>query len=256
MALPSPFPLEFAGQICILVAALCIGLTKAGFSGFSLVAILLMAQVYPAKESTGAVLPMLILADLMAIGAYRKHVDWQELWRLLPATVLGLLAGWVLLDRIPGVIYGRVLGWMILCMMLLLLWQKLDRRVLGTVLKELLQHPLLATFSGFLAGVTTMMANAGGPAMTFHLLARNFDKMTFVGTCAWFFFFTNLAKVPLSLGLGLITRSSLLLDLLLLPAIALGMVAGRFLLGRVSQSLFETLALLMALAAALRLILG
>ena len=141
---------------------------------------------------------------------------------------------------------------MIIGVMILLVWQRIDRRVLATVLA----HPRLASFSGFVAGVTTMLANAGGPAMTFHLLARNFDKMAFVGTCAWFFFFTNLAKVPISFGLGLITRSSLLFDLLMIPAIALGMVTGRILLDRVSQSLFEVLALLMAIAAALRLILG
>jgi hypothetical protein len=251
---PLPYPLDAPLPVlaCAVAAALCIGLTKAGFSGFSLLAILLMARVYPAKESTGAVLPMLIMADLMAIGIYRRHVDWRELRRLFPTTLLGLLAGGILLDRIPGAIFGRVLGWMILGMMLLLLWQRTD----GRVLKAVLAHPSLASLSGFVAGVTTMLANAGGPAMTFHLLARNFEKMAFVGTAAWFFFFTNLAKVPISLGLGLISRSSLLFDLILLPAIALGMAGGRFLLGRVSQSLFETLALLMAVAAALRLILG
>jgi uncharacterized protein len=247
--LPHPDSLSWT---CVTVAAICIGLTKAGFSGFSLLAILMMAQVYPAKESTGVVVPMLILADLMAIGMYRRHVVWTELWRLIPTTVLGLLGGWVLLDRIPGAVFGQVLGWMILAMMFLLLWQRIDQRVLKTVLA----HPALTGFSGFAAGVTTMMANAGGPAMTFYLLARNFDKMAFVGTCAWFFFFTNLAKVPLSLGLGLITRSSLLVDLLLLPAIALGMITGRLLLGRVSQSLFEILALIMAALSSLRLILG
>ena len=233
-------------------AGLCIGLTKAGFSGFSLLAILLMTRVCPAKESTGAILPMLIMADLMAIGLYRNHVDWRELRRLFPSTAWGLLVGWILLDRIPGASFGRVLGWMILAMMLLLIWQRLDKRVL----RAIVEHPRLGTCSGFAAGVTTMVANAGGPAMTFHLLARKFDKMAFVGTSAWFFFLVNLSKVPLSLNLGLITPSSLRLDLLLLPAIALGMIAGRFLLGRVSQSLFEKLALVMALAASLRLILG
>ena len=252
--MPLPYPLDASLPVlsCALVAAFCIGLTKAGFSGFSLLAILLMAQVYPAKESTGAVLPMLIIADLMAIGVYRRHVDWRELRRLFPTTLLGLVAGGILLGKIPGPVFAQVLGWMIIGVMILLVWQRIDRRVLATVLA----HPRLASFSGFVAGVTTMLANAGGPAMTFHLLARNFDKMAFVGTCAWFFFFTNLAKVPISFGLGLITRSSLLFDLLMIPAIALGMVTGRILLDRVSQSLFEVLALLMAIAAALRLILG
>jgi len=101
-----------------------------------------------------------------------------------------------------------------------------------------------------------MIANAGGPAMTFHLLARRFDKMAFVGTCAWFFFMTNLVKVPLSLSLGLISLHSLLLDLCLLPAVAAGFLLGKALLGKIPQGPFDTMLVLMSLAAALKLALS
>ena len=90
--------------------------------------------------------------------------------------------------------------------------------------------------------------------MTFYLLAKNFDKMAFVGTCAWFFFLTNLTKVPLSWNLGLITTSSLILNLELLPAVIAGMVLGRYLLGKIAQATFEWLLLVMSLAVALRMI--
>jgi uncharacterized membrane protein YfcA len=233
-------------------AALCIGFTKSGFGGFGLLIVSLMAMILPSKESTGAVLPLLITADLMAVSGFRQHADWKEIRALLPATLPGLIAGWWLLDVIPGRIFGHVLGWMILAMMGLVVWQRLDRRVLATVMN----HPGLAAFSGFLAGLSTMMANAGGPAMTFHLLARRFDKMAFAGTCAWFFFITNLIKVPFSLSLGLITRPSLLLDLFLVPAVAAGFLTGKALLGRIPQGHFDLLLLVMSLAAALKLLIG
>lgn len=234
------------------IAALCIGLTKAGFNGCGLITVLLMAEIMPAKESTGAVLPMLIAADLMAIGIYRKHVNWKILRGLLPTTVIGLLIGWFLMQRIPDHLFGHFLGWMILAMMILVLWQRFDRRILSGIV----HNPTLGTLSGFAAGVTTMMANAGGPAMTFYLLAKNFDKMSFVGTCAWFFFLTNLTKVPLSWNLGLISTSSLLLNLALLPAVVIGMILGRFLLGKISQASFDWLLLAMSTAAAVRMILA
>jgi len=235
-----------------LAAALCIGFTKSGFAGFGLIAVFLMAQVMPAKESTGAVLPLLIAADLMAIGSYHRHVSWNDFWKLLPTTFLGLLAGWMMMSRIPSSIFGNVLGWMILSMMGLVIWQRLDRRVLAAII----HHPVLVSVSGLLAGITTMVANAGGPAMSFYLLARNFDKMAFVGTCAWFFFVTNLSKVPLSWSLGLISPQSLRLNMILLPAVVMGMLIGRGLLGRISQRSFEWLAVLMAIASALKLITG
>jgi len=232
------------------LAAFCTGLSKAGFGGFGLITVLLMAMVLPAKESTGAVLPMLIAADLMAVGGFRRHVDRRELVKLLPPTLAGLAAGWLLMDRIPDTLFGSFLGWTILAMMALVLWQRFDKRVLSGVL----HHPVLSTFSGVMAGITTMTANAGGPVMTFYLLAKRFDKMAFVGTCAWFFFITNLVKVPLSWSLGLISYRSLILDLMLIPVVGAGMLLGRFLLNKIPQAPFEWLLLIMATASALKLI--
>lgn len=231
-------------------AALCCGLTKAGLGGFSLLTVLLMAMVLPAKESTGALLPLLIAADFLAAGGFRKHADWRELRSLLPATLPGLALGWVLLEVIPDAIFRAVLGWMILLMMLLVIWQRVDSRVLDAVMS----HPVLASVSGFIAGVSTMMANAGGPAMTFHLLAKRFDKMSFVGTCAWFFLITNLLKLPLSLSLGLISGSSLLMDLLLLPAVLAGFLLGKALLGKIPQGPFDLLLLAASVATAIKLV--
>jgi hypothetical protein len=238
--------------IMAVLAAFCCGLSKSGFAGFGLITVVLMALVLPPKESTGAVLPLLIVADLMAIRGFHRHVDWKELWGLLPSTSLGLFAGWFFMGRIPDPLFGSFLGWMILSMMILVVWQRLDGRILATVM----HHPVLAAFSGLLAGVSTMMANAGGPAMTFYLLTKRFEKMAFVGTCAWFFFVTNLAKVPLSLNLGLISKSSLLLNLVLVPAVATGFFLGRKLLGKVPQALFDWFLVIMAAASAIRLILS
>ena len=233
-------------------AALCIGLTKAGFGGFGLLFVSFMAMILPAKESTGAVLPLLLAADLMAVRGFRHHADWKEIRALLPATIPGLIAGWWLLDTVPGPIFGQVLGWMILAMMALVVWQRLDRRILGAVMR----HRGLAAFSGFLAGISTMMANAGGPAMTFHLMARRFDKMSFVGTCAWFFFITNIIKVPFSVSLGLISHSSLVLDFCLLPAVGAGFLLGKAVLGKIPQAPFEWILVATATASAIRLIVG
>jgi uncharacterized membrane protein YfcA len=81
------------------------------------------------------------------------------------------------------------------------------------------------------------------------------DKMTFVGTAAWFYLVVNLSKVPFSVQLGLMTPGSLAFDLLLLPVVFLGGLVGRQLLGRVSQSWFEWITIALAAGAALRLIL-
>jgi uncharacterized membrane protein YfcA len=114
-------------------------------------------------------------------------------------------------------------------------------------------HPLLGLAAGWATGVTTMLANAAGAIAAFYFLARRMDKLTFVSTAAWFFLIVNLAKVPFSAQLGLITPSSLRFDALLLPVVVAGALAGRMLLRRVPQRLFEWITIALAVAAGLRL---
>jgi uncharacterized membrane protein YfcA len=67
--------------------------------------------------------------------------------------------------------------------------------------------------------------------------------MEYVGTAAVFFLLLNLFKVPFMATLGLVTLDSLKFNFLLLPAVLLGAAAGRWLLVRINQNLFERLVL-------------
>jgi len=99
-----------------------------------------------------------------------------------------------------------------------------------------------------------MLANAAGPIMALYFLAVALPKLEFVGTSAWFFFILNVFKVPFSAGLGLIHKDTLLLNAVLVPVIVIGLFAGRWLIRRVSQRLFDGLLLAFAALAALRLL--
>lgn len=79
-------------------------------------------------------------------------------------------------------------------------------------------------------------------------------KHELVGTGAWFFLIVNLAKVPLSVALGLIGPQTLTLNLVLLPVVFTGVAIGRWLTHRVPQRLFDGLLLAFAATAALRLV--
>jgi uncharacterized protein len=243
--LPSP-----ALWVLAIVAALCAGLAKTGFGGLGIVAVLLFAQIFPAKASTGALLPLMIFGDLIGVYFYRGHANWPDLIRLLPATLAGIICGWWLMPRIPDHDFIVFLGWLILGLMVLTVVQRRFPRVLLSAV----DHPLLGLVAGWAAGLATMLANAAGAITAFYFLARRMDKMTFVGTAARFYLVVNLSKVPFSIHLGLMTPESLKFDLLLLPAVAVGAVAGRLLLRRVPQRLFEWITILLATAAALRLI--
>jgi hypothetical protein len=109
--------------------------------------------------------------------------------------------------------------------------------------------------TGFLAGFTTMVANAAGPVTSLYLLAVGLPKLGFVGTGAWFFMLVNTFKVPFSLKLGLITAASLHVDAWLILPMIPGALLGPVLLKRLNQQTFDWMVLILTIAAAGRLLL-
>jgi uncharacterized membrane protein YfcA len=246
-----PILAEPAYWALAIFAALCVGLAKTGFGGLGLLAVVVFAELMPAKESTGALLPLLIFGDILGVLIYRRHANWSDLAKLLPATMVGIISGWWLMPRIPDGVFAPLLGWLILGAAGLFAILQLQ---FPQLLLTASRHPALGLLAGWSAGVATLLANAAGGITSFYFLARRLDKMAFVGTAAWFFFIVNLCKVPFSLQLGLINPGSLRLDLILLPAVLAGGLAGRLLIGRISQKMFERVTILLAGATALRLI--
>ncbi|MGB0144885.1 MAG: sulfite exporter TauE/SafE family protein, partial [Akkermansiaceae bacterium] len=88
------------GWFLVCLAALCVGLGKAGFSGLGLVPVFIMAELF-GKASVGILLPMLIVADLSVYPMFRCYASWRPVWALLPPALLGMVLGFFLLDAMP-----------------------------------------------------------------------------------------------------------------------------------------------------------
>ena len=99
-----------------------------------------------------------------------------------------------------------------------------------------------------------MMANAAGPIFGLYTVSLALPKMEIVGTGAWFFLLLNAFKVPFSFWLGLIGSQTLALNVVLLPAIFVGVFTGRQILRLLPQRAFEVLMVSFAAVAGLRLI--
>jgi hypothetical protein len=109
--------------------------------------------------------------------------------------------------------------------------------------------------AGVLGGFSTMLANAAGPVIQLYLLARRIPKMELIGIGARFFLLINVIKVPLNARLALITGESLWDNAKLLPGVVLGLLAGRWLVHRVPQAVFEWMVVGFSVLAGLRLVL-
>ena len=234
----------------IALCATMMGITKTGIPGLGILAVPLMAIVFEdTKESTGLLLGILILADIFAIIYHRRNAKWNHVIRLLPAAFCGIVAGYFGLKYVNNEQLKPIIGAIVL-LMLIVNYLRLH----GRDENETIPTPKwLAFWLGFIAGVTTMMANAAGPVMIIYLLAMRLPKIEFVGTAAWFFFIVNWIKVPFSANLGLMNAQSVKIDFLMLPFIFIGAISGYFFLKRIPQKAFTTVAQLLAAAAAIKL---
>jgi len=239
-----------------LLGAFFVGVSKTGIAGLGMLFVVLFAQIMPAKQATGIVLPLLCFGDIVAVLAYRQHANWPHLWRLFPWTAAGVVLGYFAMERIDDTQARLLIGGIVLVLVALHLVQKRrSTSAQALVDAEALYSapPWFAPTLGVLAGFTTLMANAAGPLMAVYLLAMRLPKMEYVGTAAVFFLVINLFKVPFMVNLGLISPASFTLNLKLAPVVLAGALLGRKILGRINQRWFENLALGLAVLAGVKL---
>lgn len=228
--------------------ALIVGFSKTGIGGLGMLAVVLFAQILPAKQATGIVLPLLCFGDVFAVTLYRQHAQWRHLWRLFPWTGAGVVLGYFAMDRIDERQARLLVGGIVLALVAM---HVARRRLHG---HEAEHGAWFAPTIGVLAGFTTLVANAAGPLMAVYLLAMRLPKMEYVGTGAVFFMLINLFKVPFMVRLGLIDAASFAVNLWLAPAVIAGALAGRKVLPRINQAAFENLALGLSAVAGVRLL--
>lgn len=249
--------LEFTvlGWVVLGFCALLVGIAKTSIGGLGVLAVAGFALFIPARESTAAVLLVLIIGDLVAVALYRRSADWAMLRALLPAVLPGIALGAVVMAFIDDrTMTALIAGVILVALVIQVLLRRRPVPPAHSPTAPTEPHLLATAGTGLAAGFTTMVANAAGPVMTLYLLAVRAQKMRFVGTMAWYFLIINLAKVPFSIGLGLMTTQTLWLTLVLAPAVLVGTWLGRRFLGWLPQRRFEQLALGAALLAGLVLL--
>ena len=234
----------------LCVAALIIGVSKTAVPGAGTVAVAIFAAVLPGQAVDGDHPASADRRRLFAVMAYRRHTNWRALLGLAPAVIAGILLGVLFLAFADDAWVKRTIGVILLAVIAITLF----RRRMGAQVVEGGPHRVAAATYGTLGGFTTMVANAAGPVMSMYFLAARFPVKEFLGTAAWFFAIVNLSKVPFSIGLGLITVPGLLLDLVLVPAVVVGALAGRWLAGRLDQALFERLVIIFTVVGAVYLL--
>lgn len=219
----------------IVLSALCVGMSKTGVQGIMLMMVPLLAMAFGAKESTGIILPMLCMADIMAVAYYKRIADWKVVAKLLPTAILGFFLAIGVDSFVPGGQFRRLMGWTLMLALGVMIWNEIFGKE-----NRWMKKGWYAAIFGLLGGFTTMIGNAAGPVMSVYLLSMRKEKMEYIGINAWFFLVVNLLKVPLQAFVWHnITWDSIALNLLMLPVIGIGAFIGVSIVKRLPERAFR-----------------
>jgi uncharacterized protein len=208
--------------LIIVVCGMLIGMSKVGVPGVSMIVVPALAFIFGAKQSTGVLLPILMMADIFGVAYYRRHANWNHLIKVLPWAVVGLFIALWIGEIVNDKQFKNLIAILVFLSIGLMLWQ--DKRK-GTQFFP--DKWWFAASMGILGGFATMIGNVAGPVFAIYLLAMHLPKNSFIGTGAWFFMIINFSKFPLQLFVwNNINTDSLAIDLVTLPAIALGAFIG------------------------------
>ncbi|MDA2988030.1 MAG: sulfite exporter TauE/SafE family protein [Actinomycetota bacterium] len=248
---------ETWGPVLLGIVALAIllyGFSKTAMPVAGVVAGPMLAAALGPTVAAGFAVPLLILGDLMGLVYFRQHANWRLMLKIVPGVLVGFVITALLFAFASTTLIARVIGVLLLLSVgLELLRRRTDevREVESTAGVRRLE----VGFYGTLTGVTTMAANSGGAALSLYLIKMRVPMLAFMGTSVWFFFILNLIKLPIIIPLGLITRESLVSNLLFAPLIIVGALIGIATFRRMNQVWFDRIALALSALASLWLVL-
>lgn len=245
----NPMSLTWSVWTITLSIAFLAGLSKSGMKGAIMLGIPVLAVIYGARESTGILLPFLIMGDLLAIRFYWKHAQWRHVVRLLPWAVVGVLVAVFVGKYLDDALFRVCMASILLMSVVLILWNDVRKRD-----NNLLQHPRVLPLFGLLGGFATMIGNLAGPVFSLYLLTLKLPKKEFIGTGAMFYLTLNFFKIPFHVwSWKTISLPSAQMNLVMLPALLLGFFVGSRIVRLIPESAYRYFVLIVTFISAFML---
>ena len=231
-----------------MLAVMLVGMSKGGLGGaFALMGVPIMSLVMPPVLAAAVLLPILLMMDAVGLWYWRKWRDWSVLRVMVPAAIVGILAGWaaaaVTTDAVVRLIVGVIaLGFAL-------------RALFGRFLGGAPAHrPMLGWMFGAVAGFTSFVAHAGGPPFQMHVLPKRLDPKLYTGTSVMFFAMVNAIKVVPYAMLGMFEGTVLVSALVMLPLAILSVSIGAAIIKRMSAEVFYPFSYSMIFLVGLKLV--
>lgn len=239
------------------------GFNKTGIVGSAIICTPLMLMYFTPGQVLGIVLPLLVVADIITIILLRQSARWPHILKAMPWAILGIVIGWAIARyAISGedggdVFLKKTIAGILVFLVLLGYYLRVRPGLVSDNTGEPGKKSAKTWFAGgmgILGGITTMLANNGGPAWVVYLMSLGLGIKEFLGTAAWLFFIQNVAKLPFGINLGFINMDTLRLNIYLLPALFVGLAVGGVAVKKLSKNLFDNITQALALIGSVYLV--
>lgn len=229
-----------------LIVALFIGASKTGVHGAGMMAVPLLAIVFGGQKSSGVMLPLLCLADVIGVWYYHRHASWVHLKKLFPWAVVGTFLGTWVGGVIDDQAFKIMMAGIILISVGIMIWLERGHR------EDVPDHYWFAALTGVAGGFTSMIGNLAGSVMAVYLLSMRLPKNAFIGTAAWFFMVMNWFKIPFHVfAWRTLDWDTFFLALATVPLICLGAYLGILIVKKLSERNYRWFIISMTIIAAI-----
>ncbi len=230
---------EVEFYLVAIPAVVVLGLSKGGFTGLSSLGMPMMSLVTSPVRAAAIILPLLIVQDWVGVWAFRRDFSTRNLLILIPASLLGLAAGWLLAARVSEDWVRLAVGVISIVFVAYMLLR--DRLGVAAAARAGVPGGILW---GSVAGFTSFISHAGGPPFQVYVMPQDLKPRVFAGTATMFFAAVNLLKVPPYMMLGQFSGDNVRVAATLTPVAILSTFAGVWLVRRVDAQKFYAIILL------------
>ena len=223
--------LIFWSAACL--AAFFVGASKGGLPMVAVLAVPIISLVMPPMQGAALLLPVFLVSDVFGLWIYRHVFSRRNLAILIPAGAAGVFLGWLFAGSVDDDMVRVIIGTIGLGFIAMRQWGRLRGRVAARP-----ANVPSGLFWGTVAGFTSFVSHAGGPAFQVYILPQRLEKMVFAGTATILFALINLMKVPPYLALGLVAWADLQIVAILAPVAIIGAWVGYRLIQIIPERVF------------------
>jgi uncharacterized membrane protein YfcA len=239
-------------EIVYCCVVLVISFAIRGGIGFGAAALPLTALVLPMKLVVPVFTVLGIFSSWSIVFKDSRHIEWRELLRLLPYTIVGALIGLYFYNAFDARMLAHGLGALVLVYGSFALWQSLH-----PMPKWKPPSHLTLPVTGTLAGIVgTLFGAMAGVFYAIYLDMQHLNKDKFRATVAMTLLVLGVVRGGGYFAVGAYNRDALIATAFSLPLMFAGVVLGNHIHTNLSENAFRRVLSIVLIGTGIPLLLG